>query len=114
MTTSFRMLEIATYPDLLVMTIPAWYTNRHKSDESPAPEGVVAKIWSREVDRSKLCWLSATAATLANTFWRVRSIRSTASHVNSGQQTVTGPVLENGFKDHFETICADRWNQRAE
>ncbi|EYC15876.1 hypothetical protein Y032_0035g3017 [Ancylostoma ceylanicum] len=67
------------------MTIPARYINRHKSDESPVLEGVeVAKVWSPEVDRSKLCWLPATAATVAKVSLRVRSIRSTASHVNSG------------------------------
>ncbi|EYB99680.1 hypothetical protein Y032_0120g883 [Ancylostoma ceylanicum] len=94
---------------------PPLYINRHKGDESPVLEEVkVAKIWSREVDRSKLCWLPATAATLANEPWRVRSIRSTASHVNLGQQTVTDPVLENGLKEHFETICVYHWNQRAE
>ncbi|EYC21978.1 hypothetical protein Y032_0018g3642 [Ancylostoma ceylanicum] len=76
------------------MTIPVRYTNRHKSDKSPFPEAVkVTKIWSPEVDRSKRCWLSATAAALANKSWRVRSIRSTASHVNTGQQTVTDPFL---------------------
>ncbi|EYC09765.1 hypothetical protein Y032_0059g3036 [Ancylostoma ceylanicum] len=67
------------------MTIPARYFNRHKSDESPVLEGVeVAKIWSPEMDRSKLCRPPATAATLANASLRVRSIRSTASHVSSG------------------------------
>ncbi|EYC07784.1 hypothetical protein Y032_0069g392 [Ancylostoma ceylanicum] len=97
------------------MTIPVRYINRHKSDESPVLERVeVAKIWSWEVDRSKLCWLPATPVTLVNESWRVRSIRSTTSHVNSGQQTVTGPLLENGIKDHFETICVYRWNQCAE
>ncbi|EYC13367.1 hypothetical protein Y032_0044g945 [Ancylostoma ceylanicum] len=96
------------------MTISVRYINRHKSGESTTLEEVeVAKIWSQEVDRSKLCWLSATAATLTNESWLVRSIRLTASHVNSGQQTVTGPVLENGF-NHFEAVCVYRWNQRVE
>ncbi|EYB84177.1 hypothetical protein Y032_0322g2456 [Ancylostoma ceylanicum] len=97
------------------MTISKRYTNRHKGDGSPVLEGVeVAKLWSREVDRSKLCRLPDTAATLANESWRMRSIRSTAPHVNSSQQTATGPVLENGFKDRFERIYVYRRNQRAE
>ncbi|EYC10925.1 hypothetical protein Y032_0053g2373 [Ancylostoma ceylanicum] len=109
------MLEIATYPGPSRHDNPSKVHQQAQKRRSPVLERVkVARSWSREVDRSKLCWLHAMAATLANESWRVSSIRSTASHVNSGQQTVTGPVLENGFKDHFETICVYRWNQRAE
>ncbi|EYB84650.1 hypothetical protein Y032_0312g2163 [Ancylostoma ceylanicum] len=46
--------------DLLVTTIPVSYTNRHKTDESLFLKGVeVSKIWSQEVDRSKLCYVAA-------------------------------------------------------
>ncbi|EYB99826.1 hypothetical protein Y032_0119g791 [Ancylostoma ceylanicum] len=109
------MLEVATHPGPSRHDNPSKVHQQAQKRRNPVLEGVeVAKIWSRQVDGSKLCWLPATAATLANESWRVGSIRSTASHVNSGQQTVTGPALESGFKDHFEAICVYRWNQRAE
>ncbi|EYC22558.1 hypothetical protein Y032_0017g3422 [Ancylostoma ceylanicum] len=109
------MLEIGAYPGPSRNDNPSKvHQQAQKRQCSVLEEVKLTKIWSRKVDRSKLCWLPATAATLANESWRVRSIRSTTSHVNSGQQTVTGPVLENGFEDHFETIWVYRWNQRAE
>ncbi|EYC00856.1 hypothetical protein Y032_0112g300 [Ancylostoma ceylanicum] len=63
----------------------------------------IAEAWSREADRSKLCWQHATAATLSES-WRVHPTSSTVSHVNTGQQTVAYPVLEGSFEDHFETL----------
>ncbi|EYC28310.1 hypothetical protein Y032_0008g84 [Ancylostoma ceylanicum] len=86
------MLEIATYSGPSRHADPSNGHQWDKGDECIVLEAVeVAKIWSRGADRSNLCWLPATAATLASESWRVRSTRSTASHVNSGQPTVTDP-----------------------
>ncbi|EYC20895.1 hypothetical protein Y032_0020g123 [Ancylostoma ceylanicum] len=55
-------------PELLSQILrETTYINTRKSDESSVLEGVeVTKPWSWEAERSKLCWLPATAATLAN------------------------------------------------
>ncbi|EYC12019.1 hypothetical protein Y032_0048g1565 [Ancylostoma ceylanicum] len=63
----------------------------------------VAKIWSRKVDRSKLCWLPVTAAMSANESWRARSIRSTALHVNPGEcALIPNEDSANGGSDESE------------
>ncbi|EYB84546.1 hypothetical protein Y032_0314g2225 [Ancylostoma ceylanicum] len=117
------------------MTTPARYINRHKRDESPVLERVeVAKIWSREVDPSlDQAWIRQPAqlgsklqAVLAarhgfNVDQRVLTcpidkINGFTRQFGSANcyKPLTGPVLKNGFKDHFEAICVYRWNQRAE
>ncbi|EYC15626.1 hypothetical protein Y032_0036g3257 [Ancylostoma ceylanicum] len=66
-TTSFRMLEIATYLGPSRHVNPSNVHQQEQKRRNPRSQRVeVAKIWSWEVDRSKLCWLPAKAATLAN------------------------------------------------
>ncbi|EYB84554.1 hypothetical protein Y032_0314g2230 [Ancylostoma ceylanicum] len=97
------MLEIATYPG------PSRHDNPSKvhqqAQKRRRPRSRLGRIGQNlEPGGGSLQAVLAArqVATLANESWRVRSIRSSASHVNSGQQNVKGPVLENRFKNILE------------
>lgn len=50
---------------------------------------------SKEAERSQLCWLSVTAATLANKTFPIRTTDNTACHDNIVQQADTDPIPKN-------------------
>ncbi|EYC09406.1 hypothetical protein Y032_0060g3098 [Ancylostoma ceylanicum] len=54
------MFEIATYPGYSRRVNPSNVYQQAQNRRKPVLEGVeMAKTWSQEADRSKVCWLPA-------------------------------------------------------